>query len=209
MYGQSLAFTDSEAPLSATLIALSMGQLCTQQLRSLRDGLWKATGDFSFLTLFPLIPLLWIQKGGRIPHTLRFPAVPPPIDIHLDCHQNEGSLFLPVEDPGQLSAIREILLEWNSQTAGSSLAQPIQSRPFAAERAAVYLGTDSPIARQHVLEFGTSMKDRWISIDDFRLVTIDVRSTSDWKHDLQYQVWQDRHLSRGGHGHTDAQTTAH
>ncbi len=205
MYGQSLAFADSEAPLSATLIALSMSQLCTQQIRSLRDGLWKATGDPSFLTLFPLIPLLWIYIGGRMPHTLRFPAVPPPIGIHLDCQQKEGSLFLPVEDTGQISAIREILLEWNTHSTGPFVDKPTQTMPFSADRTAVYLGADSQIARAHVLEFGTSMEHRSIPIDDFRLVTIDVQSKSGWRHDLQYQVWQDRHLSHGSRGYTHGQ----
>ena len=200
MYGQSTIGKDSNTSHSATLIALSVSQICEHQLRSLRDELWRNTGDPSFLTLFPLLPLLWTPIGCRIPQALRFPALQLPITVQLDAYQYEEGLFLPVEDNGQLQAMREILNDWHRTIAEPPSGPPFPSLPFLVPAAttAIYLGTDSSAARHLVGRFGLKMSTKSFFIKDFRLVTIDMQSTRDWMRDLRYQVWQDRHLSLDG-----------
>lgn len=197
MHGQSIPSNAYHASSSATLIALSVSQFCSHQLHSLRDELWKTTGDPTFLSLLPLIPLKWIPAGSRIPPALLFPALQPPIAVRLDAYPYEGNLFLPVEDNGHLQVMREILSGWHQTIAEpqyDTLAMPL---PFSvpAAGAAVYLGTDSSAARQRVREFGVKISGSAMQIQDFRLMTIDIQSASDWMRDIRYQIWQDRHLS--------------
>jgi hypothetical protein len=93
--------------------------------------------------------------------------------------------------------MREILSGWHQTIAEpqyDTLAMPL---PFSvpAAGAAVYLGTDSSAARQRVREFGVKISGSAMQIQDFRLMTIDIQSASDWMRDIRYQIWQDRHLS--------------
>lgn len=194
--------SDYTAPHCATLIALSMSQLGARAIRDLRDELWKATGNASFLTLFPLIPLLWTKIGSRLGRVLQLPALRTPPTLHPEPYQSQGSLFLPIQDGGQLQLMRNILSEWYRQTVESQSDSPSPLRPFPMQSAAVYLGADSPAARQRMQEVNQERKLQSILIKDFRLMTIDMQTTGDWQCDSRYQVWQDRHLSIGNQAHS-------
>jgi len=207
MHDQFALDSDSTTPLCATLIALSMSQLGAHKIRDLRDELWKTTGNPSFLTLFPLIPLLWTKIGSRLPRALQLPALRTPPTIHPEPCHSQGSLFLPVQDAGQLQLMRNILSEWYRQTVESQSDSPPPVLPFPMQSAAVYLGADSPTARQRVQEVSERLKLQSTPIKDFRLVTIDMQTTSDWQRDFRYQVWQDRHLSIGNQTHRHIEST--
>jgi hypothetical protein len=195
---QSTSSLSSDSQLFVTLFALALGQASNKPIHTLRRELWKATGNPSFLSLFPLIPLLWVPKGSRIPQTLRFPALRHSLEVRPQPEKSESSLFLPIDDEKQLVALESQLRDWYQKAENLSTIHRIPiPTPFPARQASVYLGTDSPAARQRLIELGMEITRQSFLLKDFRLVTVDMQTKSSWITDLSYQVWQDRHLVVG------------
>jgi len=179
-------------PVQATVLAISLPQLCSRSVRALRRRLWSVSGDISYLSLFPLAPLCYLH--GRIPRSalplLPAPALPVVFGATVTAWQ--GSLYIP--PPGEWT---KGLLEAFT-TAFPHLAitstQDEADFPFQILAGGIYLGKDSPKAREAAKESTGELV-----VDDARLVCLTMHTSvgDTWDHHIAYQLLDDIRLTPG------------
>ena len=80
------------------LISLGLSERATQQVQSLRTDLWRSTGELSFQSLRPLIPLFWSHHPIETLASFRIESPPRPLEFRRIAGR-AYSLFLMADSP--------------------------------------------------------------------------------------------------------------
>jgi len=183
--------TPEQTVLKATLIALILPSANAVFIRNLRSCLWQATGDISFLSLFPMIPLRWISPETKIPKSFHIPMPSFFMNIQKTPLVLGDSLYLPINqialNPMQ-NALRQFFTE--SETIQMQESQDV---PFPDGGLGVYLGKSSEIAHTTIEQF--PMVDETMRIRSVQLGVIEVESNDSWDTNSRYRLLHVRNLA--------------
>jgi hypothetical protein len=190
---QSVTSTStSTSATKATLIALLLPNANTAFIRNLRTCLWQATGEYTFLSIFPIIPLQWVSSEAKLPHTLHIPSPSVELQIQRKPLVVDKTLFLPVNqlilDP-TLDALKQFIARHEEMRNDEKFPAP-----FPDGGLGVYLGKSSETAQKTIEQF--PMLDSTMRIRSVKLGILELESDDSWLTSCRYHLLYVRNLAR-------------
>ncbi len=166
---------NSNGPIN--LLALGVSQKASHQVQTIRQALWQASGHISFLSLPPMIPLMWSERYFTPFEQVTLPRLSKNTTFS-HFIEVENNLFLGTEDRVWLATIEELLAHY-------SAIQPVII-PFPAYQG-IYVGVNQDSMGEKVAP---------VTTDDWRLLYFSVTWETDEKQlvSLRYTVTSDHHL---------------
>lgn len=169
----------------AHLMALGLSIPASERMQAIRDAMWKQTGDISFLSLFPLVPLSWSTGFIALPDRFTVQVFSEPVVFDSPLTVGD-SLFLT-------SGNRGFARNWAIILAALSLPHTPDREFFPFPTApGIYLG-------KSIVEPGALGS---VTISDWRLMSLSVEHSFDGDRltHVRYRVLADRHLAHGQPG---------